>query len=147
MIYKITIVFLITFFLCGCEQSYNEYKNIAEAEKDRAVLRGWVPEYLPKTSYNIREIHELDNNELWGKFNFRGKPKISTIRCQTIDASNLVFPALGSFSRSIGYGLYDYNPNKKFSYYGCGKTQFIAIGDNNVGYYWYISHSRLSELK
>jgi len=39
------------------------YAGRAEAEAEGAIARGWVPEWLPATASNIREVHNLDTNE------------------------------------------------------------------------------------
>ena len=51
----------------------NKYKNIKEVRKDKAIERGWVPAILPKSAYNIIEIHDLDTNRLYGRFYYKEK--------------------------------------------------------------------------
>ena len=35
---------------------------------DKAIIRGWIPEELPKSSFEIYEWHELNNNVECGSF-------------------------------------------------------------------------------
>ncbi len=51
----------------------NKYKNVKEVRKDKAIERGWVPAILPKSAYNITEIHDLDTNRLYGRFYYKEK--------------------------------------------------------------------------
>ena len=46
------------------------YPTRADAEKSGAIARGWVPSIVPGGSTQIREMHNVDTNEVWGKFVF-----------------------------------------------------------------------------
>lgn len=39
------------------------YPSLAEARADGAIERGWLPAFLPASSRDIAEIHNLDTNE------------------------------------------------------------------------------------
>jgi hypothetical protein len=54
---------LFAFILCGCDERMSAtYPNWAAVTNDNAVARGWLPEYLPLSSTNIVECHDLDTN-------------------------------------------------------------------------------------
>jgi hypothetical protein len=38
---------------------------------DTAIERGWIPEILPESAYDISETHDLDSNQLFGSFNYK----------------------------------------------------------------------------
>lgn len=46
------------------------YQSLSEAKRDGAIERGWLPSILPSRSSNIREVHNLDTNEVWCSFEF-----------------------------------------------------------------------------
>lgn len=47
------------------------YPSLAEADKDGAITRGWVPdEFLPRTSRSIHEVHDLSPSTEWCAFEF-----------------------------------------------------------------------------
>lgn len=47
------------------------YPSLAEAEKDGAITRGWIPdEFLPPSSRSIREVHDLSPSREWCTFEF-----------------------------------------------------------------------------
>lgn len=44
------------------------YVDMAAAEAGGAVMRGWVPPFLPRGATEIREAHEIETGETWGRF-------------------------------------------------------------------------------
>ena len=69
-----TIVLLVAALTLGLyfyftEIQVTEYKSIAEATADGAIARGWLPEWVPASATNIREVHDLDTNAQWISFN------------------------------------------------------------------------------
>jgi hypothetical protein len=49
----------------------SSYASLAEANKDGAITRGWIPEqFLPKTSRSIHEVHDLSPSTEWCAFEF-----------------------------------------------------------------------------
>jgi hypothetical protein len=53
------------------DRSESFYPSLAEAGKDRAITRGWIPdEFLPRTSRSIHEVHDLSPSTEWCAFEF-----------------------------------------------------------------------------
>jgi hypothetical protein len=47
------------------------YPSLAEADKDGAITRGWIPhEFLPRSSTSIHEVHYLSPSTEWCAFEF-----------------------------------------------------------------------------
>jgi hypothetical protein len=47
------------------------YPSLAEAGKDGATTRGWIPDdILPESSHNIHEVHNLSPSMQWCSFDF-----------------------------------------------------------------------------
>jgi hypothetical protein len=63
----------LTCALAGCRDDRTEsfYPSLAEAKKDGAITRGWIPdEFLPLSSRAIHEIHDLSPSTEWCAFEF-----------------------------------------------------------------------------
>jgi hypothetical protein len=53
----------------GCSETFeSHYSDRQEAQRDGVFERGWLPDWLPASATDIREIHNLDTNE--GAFSF-----------------------------------------------------------------------------
>lgn len=48
----------------------SSYPSLKAAVDDGAVVRGWIPEWLPASTFDIREIHDLDSNHVSIMFKF-----------------------------------------------------------------------------
>ena len=59
--------------VAGCGPSYERtehYPTREDALRAGAFDRGWLPEWLPASSREIWETHNLDSNEIYVKFEF-----------------------------------------------------------------------------
>jgi hypothetical protein len=54
--------------LAGCERVSQQYASRAEAEAAGAIEAGWVPTFTPASARRIREIHDLDTNDVCVRF-------------------------------------------------------------------------------
>jgi hypothetical protein len=66
------------------------YRTRADAQKSGAIARGWIPSVVPEGATEIRETHNVDSNQAWGKFLFSAS-KAESIRSalNEIDISSL----------------------------------------------------------
>jgi hypothetical protein len=62
-----TVAFLAA---AGCDVVTTEYDTLAEARADRLFERGWLPDILPPSSYDIRVSNDLDVDTSQGHFSF-----------------------------------------------------------------------------
>jgi hypothetical protein len=62
----------LTIALAGCESKQPEaaYDSIAAAKNAGGMDRGWLPEYLPTSSYDIHEVHRVSSPTGWCSFRF-----------------------------------------------------------------------------
>lgn len=68
---RAVVAVLMVTLLATCREAVEEsYASLDEARARGAVERGWVPPVLPKSATAIREKHDLDTNECWGRFSF-----------------------------------------------------------------------------
>ncbi|TQM16867.1 hypothetical protein FB548_0235 [Pseudoxanthomonas sp. 3HH-4] len=58
------LLLLTTISVTGCLDTTLDakYPTTAAAIADGAITRGWVPEWIPVTATNLREVHNLDTN-------------------------------------------------------------------------------------
>lgn len=63
---------IVTCGLVSCENDRREayYSSLADARRDGAIDRGWIPEILPESSSNIHELHEVSGGRTWCAFDF-----------------------------------------------------------------------------
>lgn len=64
----LSLVFLL---LAGCSDVVtSHYKTYNEAAKDQLFGRGWLPDFIPSSSFNITTANNLDLNTSDGEFSF-----------------------------------------------------------------------------
>jgi hypothetical protein len=52
----------------------HSFASMAEARREGAVERGWLPALVPPGAYDIREAHdEADSGRRWGLFSFQAE--------------------------------------------------------------------------
>lgn len=56
------IASLLVFSGCADTVIIEKYSNIDEAREAGAIARGWLPDWLPSSTTNITEKHDLDTN-------------------------------------------------------------------------------------
>lgn len=87
------------FTLLGCsdvrESSFSSY---ADAEKSSVIEQGWIPEELPLAATNIRELHNIDTNEGWGRFELRDARQLASFE-QALKCVNISNIRLRRFPR------------------------------------------------
>jgi hypothetical protein len=54
----------------GINSQTNAFATLDEARQAGAVAQGWVPDWLPPGSHDIREAHVPGTSALWGIVNF-----------------------------------------------------------------------------
>lgn len=68
---KILIFILLPLVIIACSETQEAfYKNLDDAKKHDAIEKGWIPNILPRSSYEIYERHDLDTNTAWLRFKF-----------------------------------------------------------------------------
>jgi hypothetical protein len=73
LVVAVLIVFLlIVAWVVGHSDRYESfYPSLAEAHKDGAITRGWIPDdLLPGSSRTIHEVHDLSPSTEWCAFEF-----------------------------------------------------------------------------
>ena len=55
---------------CHGDRSESFYRTLAEADRHGAITRGWIPYFLPGSSRDIHEIHDISPSTEWCAFQF-----------------------------------------------------------------------------
>lgn len=98
--------FIVGSFVLGClsiscraaEIETNHYATYSDAIEDGAVERGWLPEIIPTSAYDIQEQHNLDTNQVWVKFKIPVEDQssllgiVNRVSTDEVDAVNVVEP-------------------------------------------------------
>ncbi|GAA5526196.1 hypothetical protein Maes01_02795 [Microbulbifer aestuariivivens] len=71
------------------ESSYDTYEEIASIPK--IFESGWIPIWLPKTAFKIKESHDIDTNEAWIAFNFLSSDEFYK-NCQVVKNKDISLP-------------------------------------------------------
>jgi len=63
-----TYYMLVTYF---GDVQINKYDSKSAVKEEQAIERGWVPNILPDSAFEISETHDLDSNQLFGSFSYK----------------------------------------------------------------------------
>jgi hypothetical protein len=131
---------------CGCSGSdivQMDFRDLSEA-KEEGVLRegGWLPQFLPSTSKNIRLRYDVDTNEVWVAFQWDGAQlQPFDAQCTRISSGELTlarkrprtwWPTFLSKESAT-------TPTPTaFEYFKCSDGGFAALSSRDENsYYWF----------
>jgi hypothetical protein len=81
------VVLLIVALSGGCSEEFeSRYSTKADAVRDGAIVRGWIPDILPADAVDIREVHNIDTNRTWCCFTTPGGVEQVRNRLQEVGA-------------------------------------------------------------
>ena len=85
------IVLIIIGLALSCTENYtSKYDSYDDLIKSSDLSKGWVPEIIPNDSKNIIETHNIDNNRIFGYFDFSNNSFIDSLeeynKMQTVDS-------------------------------------------------------------
>lgn len=60
-----------TTFLVLNESESNNFNNYQSVVSSGLITRGWIPSFIPKSSYNIKERHRVDTPDIYIELNFK----------------------------------------------------------------------------
>src|SRR4030095_13345526 len=100
----ITVYLSLLILEAGCSDRYeSHYATLSAATKDGAVDRGWIPDLLNVNASEIRELHNLDTNEVWGACQFPKSEKPFTSDVPEAAAADVVQANVFFRSPRIGW--------------------------------------------
>jgi len=69
LLFFVGIYFLLNSYFFDVQ--INKYPDMTAVKEDKAIDRGWVPALLPDSAYDIEETHDIDTNQLFGRFYYK----------------------------------------------------------------------------
>ena len=58
----------------------NKYPDVAAVKKENAIEKGWVPALLPDSAYDIEKTHDMDTNQLFGRFFYKEQDEAAIVQ-------------------------------------------------------------------
>lgn len=75
------VIFVLLTVMVSCtDMVESSYSSMDEAH-GRDAGHGWLPSFLPSAAEEIKEVHSLDSNQVWGTFRLNGTSPPSSF-CQ-----------------------------------------------------------------
>jgi hypothetical protein len=142
--------------IAGCgwfETRESFYANYSQAVSDGAIIKGWLPMFLPHSATNIAERHDIDTNEIWVQFYFSKDDLSFLLRsCEKIESTKVIYPRL-NVTQAIDWWPSNLrgslnNSDHIYKFYRCSqdtasplgsvkKPAFLALdSDSAVAWYW-----------
>jgi hypothetical protein len=90
------------------EYKESSYASMAEARRMGAVDRGWLPEILPDEATNVHEVHNVDTNQTWCRFDLtaadanRLRAALSSLTASQISARTVRAPGVEWWPKVLG---------------------------------------------
>lgn len=114
---------------------------MAEARRAGAVDRGWLPDILPDTSTNVREVHNIDSSETWCAFELteaesaRLRAKMSVLGPAEAARRTIRSPGVAWWPRAL-QGTLDQRALDRagITLYGSGRFLFAFEGSSGPSY-------------
>lgn len=148
MMTKLRAISLVTVALLflGCERMETVetvYPNFEAAVKAKAIGNGrWLPDFLPPSAASIREVHNLDTNEVWLFFrsNSADLPTVVSL-CKKVAGREVTYPrkSPGSWWPQTLTKRHEDSQQavNAYEYYQCKERKVMVIdrGKSEV-YFW-----------
>jgi len=62
----------------------NKYEDREVVLENQIIEKGWIPSILPGSAYEIRETHNIDDNTLFGSFNYKEHDEAALMQHLTV---------------------------------------------------------------
>ncbi|AKF24771.1 hypothetical protein YH65_04755 [Sulfurovum lithotrophicum] len=69
LLFFVAVFFMLKYYFS--DTLINKYSDTASVKEDKAIKNGWVPALLPDSAYDIEETHDMDTNQLFGRFYYK----------------------------------------------------------------------------
>lgn len=133
-----TLLVATAFALAACAETLEaNYATLAEARAAGAVARGWVPDWLPPSATNIREVHNLDTNHFMVRFTLpMGTPFQPPKPCERVP---LNVPPKPPFNRAWWPSDVPASgpATHRHAFFGCDRTFVAYSASQGEGFVWH----------
>lgn len=69
-VYKVVLPVIFAASLSGCLDRSDHYSNVNEAREGRVFEKGWLPDILPESAYDLKVITTVESSAGRGRFRF-----------------------------------------------------------------------------
>ena len=77
---KIASLMIVWLCLFSCYESpHIDFHSYQELSEYNFISNGWIPEVIGNDAYSIQETYDVNNKHLFGKFDFKDRPKYDSI--------------------------------------------------------------------
>ena len=119
----------------GCAETY-EQQFLTFEQAQESISAGWLPNWLPITSTDIRFSSNIDTNAVVAAFNVNQDPEWKPQECKEENIQNWVEPQIQTswFPKSLVNAV----KRGEASYYSCQHSSFLVVHDQSY-FYWSLS--------
>ncbi len=128
------------------ESNENYYVDYEAAMKAGEISRGWIPDYMPKSSKEIRLKYNIDTNQVWLFFRLNSSDVGLLLQsCEESTQNEIKYPHESPNWWSKDLRIVSTDKKKlqsSFLFLKCNDGGSIAINDKrNQAYYWHIGNN------
>jgi hypothetical protein len=133
---------LLTPFLLrlSCSEDFESHYDSFQQAHQADAGHGWLPEFLPTTATDIREIHNIDSNQVWGSFFNRDARSLSSFCSDPISVSTIriASPGVRWWPKEL---VGDTESSSQATLYRCsGSPQSTLIALAHDGRFYWVSN-------
>ena len=134
----LAVVSIIVCTACGERQEVS-YANLVSAERAGAIHAGWIPDWLPKSAADLREVHNLNTNQSMLSFRYDPGDRLTVpTTCSHLSGSSEIPPV----PFNVSWWPNDVPPRMRFAtprpiaFFSCeGGRAFLAVLPGEA-HYW-----------
>lgn len=132
-IFVVVVLLLSVLYLVrAIETVASEFLSYEDAQKANAVGESkWLPDWLPNAATNIREVHNIDTNQVWLEFHIESGSALQTQGCELVDRSKIkeTLPDVtASLAKHVGRDVAALTAGRDIQIYLCKGRDALAWG-------------------
>ncbi len=139
---SVFLLLLLVFSLSKLDETSASYENYSEVASTPGLFdSGWIPLWLPKSAFNIKESHNVDTNESWLMFNYIASDTFY-LSCTLVSKNDIHFPSIDRVGRFPDFVMHNFGKlqsDDSLTFYDCegAKGKKIALkSKDNTAYVW-----------
>jgi hypothetical protein len=124
--------------------SFDSYQDVIS--NPERLNAGWLPSWLPKSAYRIKESHDIDTNESWLTFSFSKSDDFYSSACKPITKEEAELPSdrnIKQFPEFVSIMNKQLHNNSSLAFYICegiGPRHLAIDMQLSVAYIWGLAH-------
>ena len=99
---KLFYFILISVMLYSCSDNFEQsYEDFTEFDQASLRLKSWFPPLTATDCYNFKEIHNLNNNNSFGRFSYRNTFRIDSLLSDSKTYEKISLDSVSIFIKKI----------------------------------------------